>query len=65
MIRRIEQYFASTGELIVTAYYAMTGKCRKSGMTIGQRRQFKGDAALALLSTFQGQPSTANGYGRY
>ena len=62
---RIQENHTANGQLVVTAFYPLAEKCRKTGMTIGIRRQFSGQKARQLLSEFRQSSSTANGYGIY
>ena len=62
---RIQENATADGKIVVTAFYPQTAKCRKTGMTIGVRKQFSGQKARELLSEFRQSSSTANGYGIY
>lgn len=62
---RIQENHTADGRLLVTAFFPPMGKCPKTGMTIGIRRQFSGEKARELLSDFRWSKSTANGYGIY
>lgn len=62
MISRIQEYRSPSGELIVTAFWAVTSKCPKTGMTIGKRRQYTGAEARQILAACRSNRSTENGY---